>query len=152
MTTAVEVSFTRTFTMGNQTDTNTTSITTAVPCIRLEMSHLQYRHQLYCTRTTSNYYTARITLHNCHVSICFLLKIKTSKNSQRFFYNIPIKVIQSVQLSSYGHQTTPNKGTILLASTPTKYYHHINILLGHLKGGKLRKYTFLPRLTIKNNI
>lgn len=46
----------------------------------------------------------------------FLLKIKTSKNIQHFTAYWEDKVIQSVQMSPYGHKTTPNEGTVLFHS------------------------------------
>lgn len=73
------------------------------------------KHQ-YCTLMTSKYITARTTLHKYHVHSCFAQN-KTPKNIQRFTTYQEVKVIQSVQMSPYGHDTTPNEGTILLTST-----------------------------------
>lgn len=79
-------------------------------------SSVLFKHQ-YCTLLTGKYITARTTSHKCQVDTgVFLLKIKTSKNIQHFTAYWEDKVIQSVQMSPYGHKTTPNEGTVLFHS------------------------------------
>lgn len=74
---------------------------------------LTTEHQ-HCTPLNSKYFTAKINSHKRQCDSFF---------GQTNVYSIlqhieEIKVIQSVQRSPYGHNTTPNEGTILSASAP----------------------------------